>query len=1587
MAFGLRLRRARYASSSTESDRTTFLMKIIAMNRTTTARQTGRRSIWMRSLAVLMVWLSVLQPTTALAAIAQEPLFSVTAVPPNVMLMMDDSNSMREYVLPLPGGINLPGPVCKVDGSGPNDGVWVNTRLGGRCISLEDDWKIRAPALNPLWYNPAVTYRPWNDNNKAGTANFPQAGWGGSTAVANPADLTPWDLRKWPATVEPYYTPSTTRVTTNTGTIGSAAQVLDPGGGRYIRYPGMPGEGASGVDLFTGTIGFTCDLCLSYDQVPIYGPLPPCLGYVQVPVYGPLPPCNTFAPENVYGPGTCTAYQQIPQYGPLPACLAYQQIPVITCILVPDAGEESGFRQVCSITSYVDGNCTNQPPAPIIGYTDGACIAETPGPVIGTTMVCIDQPPADIIGYTNGACNNQPPADIVGYNNGQCNAYNPADATCPLANRNYTSGAFAPARHFRFIGTPGQEDIPAQYELIDIDRTVNLGDMFPVVDAVTGQPAASRTDCANAASCTFTEEAKNFANWYTYYRNRLFAAIAVTSQSLSELIGTEQQLRFGFGRINRFPRAPNAWDPPTAGNPGTRFGVTPPTIDNNNSASPTAVEYGVRPFTVGSADRQRVFDWLFGLQWTGSTPNREALSSAGAYFSRADNYGPWAEDPSVGQPASEHLWCRRNFTLLATDGEWTRVNPPITPKPQPRMEDAATVGIDLDPIPVSFGTVLNSDSVTGTTITGSNRRNPSDLYSYSYVPANEPWFAGGSSGQTNTLTDVAKYFWANDLRADLPNRFDRALPKRKAFWQHMVNYIIGYGVRATFDNSSNRTILNNRAGTIDWPSVGLEDCRIVDLNSDDTNQTVGGCGTIYPALTPASGYGHRANDTFRAAMVSEGDFYSASSPETLRASIKAALANILADPAAGTAPSVSNTSVAPGNLIIESSFRTDIWDGRVEAYDSQELVDWLGAGGTKPLPEWSANFPAATARQIFTAESRTQQREFVWTELTPLQKDAVDSFSFTLGAGSSPVLNWLRGDASLEQRNGGTLRSRPDTVLGDIVNSTPQYSKAIDHGYFFGPEAAKNTTPPSGSASYRIPFLQNKKNSRNAIAMFGANDGMFHVLDARVGETTSGQEIFAYVPRSQYVNLNELTNPNYGHRYYVDGPVIEGDVWNGTQWKTIAIGTTGGGAAGIFALDITDPQPGQPAGNISLLWDNIAADHPSPGVSTHLGNVMHPGKIGSVRDSSASNGFGRWVYIVGNGYESTSNEASLLIFDALTGLLVKKIDTFRGSAASPNGLGAISPVYDGARNIVAVYAGDKLGNLWKFDLSKADKAEWKITLGSPFSPEPMFQATDSGGVAQPITTAPRVTPHPQGGLYVVFGTGKLFEVGDPSTLQVQSIYALRDRNVTATILKSALQEIRMEQFDVDGNVNTQDDVYRRLNTADVNAFTPSQSGFYIDLRATGVTPNGERIIASPILDAGVVALTSYSPTSLGDRCVPGGVSFLYRIDVSSRFSQAAYPGQGALVVGKQSAVGTAGGFQPMYDGIDPSGLPPVHQMSEADVKSMMNSPKYKILSGKPVVQGTVGACSHVGILVDGNVASIPTICAGLLPLRSWRPVR
>ncbi len=180
-------------------------------------------------------------------------------------------------------------------------------------------------------------------------------------------------------------------------------------------------------------------------------------------------------------------------------------------------------------------------------------------------------------------------------------------------------------------------------------------------------------------------------------------------------------------------------------------------------------------------------------------------------------------------------------------------------------------------------------------------------------------------------------------------------------------------------------------------------------------------------------------------------------------------------------------------------------------------------------------------------------------------------------------------------------------------------------------------------------------------------------------------------------------------------------------------------------------------------------------------------------DSSINAGtdFEGYVVIFGNGYSSENGNAVLYILNPLDGSLIKKIKTRVGPF---NGL-STPKVIDMNNDLKAdyVYAGDLLGNMWKFDLTSSDHADWQVAfcdnasatdhcrdtddlddIDDPvptITPQPLF-----GGLAnQAITGAPDVMFHGNGpGYMVIFGTGKYLGEPDLTNFEVQSLYGIWD---------------------------------------------------------------------------------------------------------------------------------------------------------------------------------------------------------------------
>lgn len=328
------------------------------------------------------------------------------------------------------------------------------------------------------------------------------------------------------------------------------------------------------------------------------------------------------------------------------------------------------------------------------------------------------------------------------------------------------------------------------------------------------------------------------------------------------------------------------------------------------------------------------------------------------------------------------------------------------------------------------------------------------------------------------------------------------------------------------------------------------------------------------------------------------------------------------------------------------------------------------------------------------------------------------------------------------------------------ISQMPLFVKdRVDGQYDFLPAAQ------AGQSSY-LSFLQRKK-ARPGLVFAGADDGML-----RVFSEIDGRERFAFVPNTGLDRRSALSRRPCAPPQLADGTLAEFDVYDSAngRWRNIVVGSGGAGARNLFALNVpvadTATSPATAAmGAADVLWEvNSAMDD-----FAEMGYLPQRAEAGLMRDGS-------WVVIVGNGYESPSAKAQLFVIDALTGRRLAVLDTGVGSASQRNGLGAVRVLRDAQRRVVAAYAGDLHGHLWKFDFSSASRSDWKVAFGTANGARtPFFKATNAQGAAEPITAAPALMRHPGGGVMAMFGTGKLIDESDPASTAQRSLYGLWDR--------------------------------------------------------------------------------------------------------------------------------------------------------------------------------------------------------------------
>ena len=802
----------------------------------------------------------------------------------------------------------------------------------------------------------------------------------------------------------------------------------------------------------------------------------------------------------------------------------------------------------------------------------------------------------------------------------------------------------------------------------------------------------------------------------------------------------------------------------------------------------------VQPFGDGSSGTQKskFWSWLTGESASNGTPLRQALNAVGQYYGTSQ---PW----QTSEDDTTELACRQSYTILTTDGFWN--------------------GNDLgNP---------NIDGTAGPTNTGPNGQ------SYTYNNA-----APYADSYSDTLADVAMKYWKTDLRSTVANEVPPSTDD-PAFWQHMTTFTMGLGFAPLYADQATPIPMDQ---VFSWANGGTPIS-----------------GFSWPQ--PTANSINNIADLAHAAVNGHGGFFSATSPQAFLSGIQEALKRATERVGTGASLAANSTQLKTGTVAYQANYFTSKWKGDLKAF----AVD-PNTGAIATTTTWTAvsALPAAGSRNIWT-----------YNPTAPTSKKFVAFKNSTTGSGSSPpalssaelsalgssateqknIVNYLRGDSSLEQRTiGGIYRNR-DTPFGDVVDSQPIFVGAPDPNEFSGETF-------TGASDY-LAYASNTA-TRAPLIFVAANDGMLHALDA-----STGTETFAYIPAAVITDgLKQLSDPNYGstvpHQYFNDGELTVADAYFSGAWHTVAVGTTGRGTAeAVYAFDITDPT------NIKFLWERSAGDGLTN--SNYIGQMTGKPIVAQTAD-------GTWSVLVGNGYNSTAGVAALLQFNLADGVLTVHTTT---DTSTSNGLAAPAVWLNNATDGISTeaYAGDLDGHVWSFTLNDG-------TTGTPSSTGSLlFTAKDASGIVQPITAGMLAGKDPAtGNVWVFFGTGEYLSSADLNNLATQSWYGLIVQSSDSTLV-SSLSTGRTALVQRSIVAETAGDITASPPVLPARAVTPlpttpdmtGKSGWYMDLTSPVNGAEGERIVTPNQFQGNLLLGITRIPQAV-DLCNPSGRGWIMAID-------------------------------------------------------------------------------------------------------------
>ena len=375
-----------------------------------------------------------------------------------------------------------------------------------------------------------------------------------------------------------------------------------------------------------------------------------------------------------------------------------------------------------------------------------------------------------------------------------------------------------------------------------------------------------------------------------------------------------------------------------------------------------------------------------------------------------------------------------------------------------------------------------------------------------------------------------------------------------------------------------------------------------------------------------------------------------------------------------------------------------------------------------------------------------------------------------------------------------------------------------------------------------------------------ANDGMVHIFKrgSKAPYDLKLSYIPANIPREDETGnasdlaktLKDFAHSGYGnhpaHTYGVNGGFVVRQADVDGQKRVFMFGAMGQGGRGAYALDIGAVNGSQNAWNVTVpLFDAVDKDMGYTAGTPQMGRTYN--------NKSGYSGFLAGGYRT-DAVQSNANKTALYVYDMFGKKLIRRIDV-------PAGMGGLSSPtlvdtdFDGVVDVV--YAGDRGGNMYRFNVVDPDPSKWNYSI------------VYRGNPSQPITAAPAVLRRESNKYVIIFGTGSDLTAADTVNQATQSVYGIFDDVSwdSKTGGPKMAPNARGNEL-VKQNMSKDNDLIF-LSNNEIDEKT--KKGWKIDLAP------GERVTLKPnmILRTAVVTIRNYTKktvmtgaSSTGDLCIP-----------------------------------------------------------------------------------------------------------------------